>query len=173
MKLVKCDLCGTTNRIREHSVTELPLCGTCGARIGVEAETTQSELDEWFESWTEMSPDQQKKLYQECADNTELSNSQRLGCKAQVLWMNGDLDGALRNFDEAIRLAPDDSRELLNRANLHFERGDWDAAHRDYEQSLRGRPALPHRCYTNYQILKKMSAGTKARLAELKKRKKR
>jgi tetratricopeptide (TPR) repeat protein len=48
-----------------------------------------------------------------------------------------DYDGALADYDEAIRLRPEDAPFYFNRASTRFQRGDYDAAISDYETVLR------------------------------------
>ena len=50
---------------------------------------------------------------------------------------SGDLDGALADYDEAIRLNPSDIFAYNNRGNLRRDRGDVEVATADYTDALR------------------------------------
>jgi len=52
----------------------------------------------------------------------------------------GDVEGALADFGEAIRARPDYVHARFNRARLRCARGDWSAAEADYLAVLRGDP---------------------------------
>lgn len=52
----------------------------------------------------------------------------------------GDLDGALADYAEAIRLNPDDPFAFNNRANTRRDKGDLDGAIADYTEALRVDP---------------------------------
>jgi tetratricopeptide (TPR) repeat protein len=53
---------------------------------------------------------------------------------------SGDLDGALADYAEAIRLNPDDPFAYNNRANTRRDKGDLDGAIADYTEALRVDP---------------------------------
>lgn len=48
----------------------------------------------------------------------------------------GDLDHAIQDLGEAIRLNPLDERSLYTRGNLYLQQGDFDRALQDYDQVL-------------------------------------
>jgi tetratricopeptide (TPR) repeat protein len=50
-----------------------------------------------------------------------------------VLCMKGDLDGALREYNEAIRLKPDEAKAFYNRGLLRRAKRDFEGAQRDFE----------------------------------------
>jgi tetratricopeptide (TPR) repeat protein len=52
----------------------------------------------------------------------------------------GDVEGALRDYDEAIRLNPRLAVAFSNRGNTRFERGDLEDALKDYNESIRLNP---------------------------------
>jgi tetratricopeptide (TPR) repeat protein len=76
-----------------------------------------------------------------CADSmldpdhvTDFNESQRsyaTACRAQARHLLGDLDGALKDYDAAIRLAPDEPCWYLLRAQTHDRAGHPDLAARD------------------------------------------
>jgi tetratricopeptide (TPR) repeat protein len=51
-----------------------------------------------------------------------------------------DLDGAIQDFSQAIRLKPDDSVAFLNRGLSRFKKGELDLAIRDFSECLRQSP---------------------------------
>jgi len=78
------------------------------------------------------------------ADETESAKVRaiaRVG-RALALDRKGDLDGALADFTEAIRLDPDDSLALSDRGVLWREKGDIDRAIADFTAAI-GRDPLP------------------------------
>ena len=46
----------------------------------------------------------------------------------------------MADYDQAIRLMPDDANAYYNRGNAKAEKDDWDAAIADYDQALRLKP---------------------------------
>lgn len=54
----------------------------------------------------------------------------------------GDLDGALKAFDEELLLDPDDAWALLSRAAVRYRRGELDLSRRDFEEFRRRRPEI-------------------------------
>ena len=52
----------------------------------------------------------------------------------------GDLEGALQDFDEAIRLNPDLAMAFSNRSNIRGEQGDLEGAMRDCDEAIRIQP---------------------------------
>jgi tetratricopeptide (TPR) repeat protein len=57
------------------------------------------------------------------------------------LKLKGDLDGALKDYDEAIRLNPADFFAFNNRANVRRDKGDLAGAIADYNEAVRLEPA--------------------------------
>ena len=53
---------------------------------------------------------------------------------------NGDLDGALADYDQAIRLNPRDASNFRIRANMRQAKGDLDGALADYNEAIRLQP---------------------------------
>jgi tetratricopeptide (TPR) repeat protein len=49
----------------------------------------------------------------------------------------GDLEGALKDYDEAVRLAPGDALALNNRASARQAKGDAKGALEDYSEAIR------------------------------------
>ena len=54
--------------------------------------------------------------------------------------LNGDLEGALEDMDEAIRLKPDDAENFNNRGNVRREKGDLEGALQDFNEAIRLKP---------------------------------
>jgi tetratricopeptide (TPR) repeat protein len=52
----------------------------------------------------------------------------------------GNLDAAMRDYDEAIRLSPRSPEAFFNRGIVHYDRGNFDAAMRDYDEAIRLNP---------------------------------
>ena len=55
----------------------------------------------------------------------------------------GEYDRAIRDYDEAIRLKPDDADAYKNRGVAYNNKGDRAAAARDLERALQLNPAEP------------------------------
>ena len=55
-------------------------------------------------------------------------------------WGKGDLDSVIRDYNEAIRLKPDDDLTYFNRGQVYAEKGDLDSAIRDYTEAIRLNP---------------------------------
>ncbi len=49
----------------------------------------------------------------------------------------GDLDRAIADYDETIRLAPNIAQAFNGRANVYAAKGDLDRAFADYDQAIR------------------------------------
>ena len=54
-----------------------------------------------------------------------------------------DFEGALRDYDEAIRLSPNFAEVYNNRGNTRHDQGDLEGALRDYNEAIRLRPDAP------------------------------
>jgi tetratricopeptide (TPR) repeat protein len=64
----------------------------------------------------------------------------------------GDLDRAIRDYDEAIRLNPHAADAFNNRGNAFRELSDVDGAIRDYDQAIRLNPKYAH-AYNNRGVV--------------------
>src|SRR5690606_12630780 len=49
---------------------------------------------------------------------------------------NGDLDGALTDYEEALRIDPEYARAYTGRGNVRWNQGDLEGALADYEEAL-------------------------------------
>jgi len=67
--------------------------------------------------------------------------------------LSGDLDGALANFNKAIKVKPDYALAYMRRGNIKDEKGDSDGAMADYNKSLELQPNLAL-AYYNRGLLK-------------------
>ena len=56
----------------------------------------------------------------------------------------GDLNRAITDFNEAIRLDPEDAYAFNNRGNASYKKGEYDRAIADYEAALMLDPHLEH-----------------------------
>ena len=74
----------------------------------------------------------------------ELLDQDRLKDRAVEVWNGGDLEKALRQFDEALNQYPNAPVLLLNRGNLQFERGNWEAAKSDLTNAQAIWPSHAH-----------------------------
>ena len=52
----------------------------------------------------------------------------------------GQYDQAIRDFDETIRLKPDDAYAFNNRGNAYAGKGEYDRAIRDFDEAIRLKP---------------------------------
>ena len=52
----------------------------------------------------------------------------------------GELDRAIRDFDQAIKIKPDFAEALINRGNAFAGKGEFDTAIRDYDQVIKIKP---------------------------------
>ena len=59
----------------------------------------------------------------------------------------GDLDGALQDYNEAIRLKPDDAEAFNNRGELRLDQGDIAGALQDCNEAIRLAPGLAEAFY--------------------------
>src|SRR5215475_3561236 len=55
-----------------------------------------------------------------------------------------DVERAIKDYDQALRLDPRNAAAYDNRANALDARGDWDDARKDYDESLRLNPRNPY-----------------------------
>jgi tetratricopeptide (TPR) repeat protein len=55
----------------------------------------------------------------------------------------GGLEGALKDYDEAIRLKPDHADAFNNRGNVRRTKGDLDGALKDFNKAIRLKPDMP------------------------------
>jgi Tfp pilus assembly protein PilF len=63
-------------------------------------------------------------------------------CLASKMQREGDLDGALRNYDKAIELQPDYADAYYYRASVKQAKGDGQGASDDYKQAIHLKPEL-------------------------------
>ena len=54
----------------------------------------------------------------------------------------GEIDRAIQDYDEAIRLKPDDAKAFLNRGTAYKAKGEIDRAIQDYDEAIRLEPYL-------------------------------
>ena len=54
--------------------------------------------------------------------------------------MKGDMDGAIADFDQAIKLDPREALAFYNRGNAKWHNRDYEGARLDYDATLRIRP---------------------------------
>jgi tetratricopeptide (TPR) repeat protein len=65
-----------------------------------------------------------------------------------------NLDGALRDYDEAIRLSPD-ADAYYKRGNVRRDKGDLEGALRDYDEAIRLKPDFDSAYYNRGRLYKK------------------
>jgi tetratricopeptide (TPR) repeat protein len=66
--------------------------------------------------------------------------SMALENRGWAYWLKGDLDKALADFDEAVRLNPDDLNVLTDRSAILDDKGDYDRAIADLDKVLAKQP---------------------------------
>src|SRR5258708_6745931 len=64
------------------------------------------------------------------------NDSAQFARRSKAHELKGDLDAALKDYDEAIRISPASSSWWNNRANLYQKRKDYDRAIQDYNRSI-------------------------------------
>jgi tetratricopeptide (TPR) repeat protein len=69
-----------------------------------------------------------------------------------VRYEQGDVDGAVKDYDEAIRLKPDFAVAFYNRAIARSAKGDADGALEDYSEAIRLDPGDVDSLYNRAQI---------------------
>ncbi len=52
----------------------------------------------------------------------------------------GEYDRAIQDYDQAIRLNPNDAQAFNNRGNVYVTKGQYDRAIQDYDQAIRLNP---------------------------------
>ena len=60
--------------------------------------------------------------------------------RGQLYRAKGDVENAIKDFDAAIKINPNDSASLYNRGSMLAERGETDRAIADFDQSLKLNP---------------------------------
>jgi Tfp pilus assembly protein PilF len=63
--------------------------------------------------------------------------------RGQARHLAGDIDGALADYDQALRLAPERAKVYANRGMARQAKGDLDGALADFDQAIRLDPADP------------------------------
>ncbi len=76
--------------------------------------------------------------------------------------MKGDLDGAVEDYEQAIRFKPDADLSFNNRGIARFEKGDLNGALEDYERAIRLNPDLAIKPSTTEAMPAKLKVTWKA-----------
>jgi tetratricopeptide (TPR) repeat protein len=63
-----------------------------------------------------------------------------LNNRGNAYWANQEVGRAMQDYDQAIRVKPNDAGALGNRGNAHLTEGDYDRAIQDFDQMLRLQP---------------------------------
>jgi tetratricopeptide (TPR) repeat protein len=79
------------------------------------------------------------------------------------LKQKGDLDGALKDYDEAIKLNPGEYFAFNNRANVRRDKGDLAGAIADYTEAVRLEPAYAAAYTSRGLVLERTGDLDKAR----------
>ena len=74
----------------------------------------------------------------------------------------GDLEGALLDYNEAIRLKPDDANFFRNRGITRHDKGDLDGALLDYNEAIRLKPDYANTFYDRADLWRKKNQFTAA-----------
>jgi len=64
------------------------------------------------------------------------NDSSQYARRSKAYELKGDLDAALKDYDEALRISPTSSSWWNNRANLYSKKKDYDRAIADYDRSI-------------------------------------
>src|SRR5262249_61060859 len=76
-----------------------------------------------------------------CA-RTQRTNDQLLSNRGSALYALGRFDDALRDFNAAMLLPPQNARNFFNRALVHAAKRDHERAIDDYDQAIKLMPNL-------------------------------
>jgi tetratricopeptide (TPR) repeat protein len=79
---------------------------------------------------------------------------------------NGDLDGAIAAFGQAIALAPRNASAYLNRGMTYQRKGDLDRAIADFDQAVRNDPGAARGYYNRSVALREKGNERRARSDE-------
>jgi putative PEP-CTERM system TPR-repeat lipoprotein len=91
-------------------------------------------------------PEQADELIDE-AIAADPHSTEALGFKGEMLMARGDQDGAMRLFEEVLKINPDTVLGRLSRANINIARGNFGAADADLDPILK---AAPNNIMANY-----------------------
>jgi len=75
---------------------------------------------------------------------SELGRSVAFALRARVYQKSGKLDESIKDYTEAIRLAPDFAYHHANRAEVYFEKKEFEKAIADYSEAIRLDPKNPY-----------------------------
>jgi tetratricopeptide (TPR) repeat protein len=67
----------------------------------------------------------------------ELALAEAFNNRGVLRKINGDLEGALQDYNEAIRLDPNHAKAFYNRSLARREKGDVRGAQDDYNEAIR------------------------------------
>jgi tetratricopeptide (TPR) repeat protein len=96
---------------------------------------------QWFErGLAAIDIDERLRFYSE-AIRLESDYAAAFNNRGNVRRAKGDLEGAIQDFSEAIRLKPDDAAAAFNnRGNARCDKGDLEGALQDYTEAIRLKP---------------------------------
>src|SRR4030095_14545891 len=72
--------------------------------------------------------------------SSELGRSVAYAGRASIFQKEGKLDEAIRDYTDAIKLAPDFAYHYDNRGKVHFEKHSYEQAVADYTEAIRKDP---------------------------------
>jgi tetratricopeptide (TPR) repeat protein len=84
----------------------------------------------------------------DAGDETPKVHSTVYNARGIAYKRKGDYDRAIVDYDEAIRLDPNNARAYSNRGNAYADKGDYDRAIADYDEAIRLDPKFA-RAYSN------------------------
>ena len=76
-----------------------------------------------------------------------------------VAYRNGDLNGAIADFDQAIQLDPKDPEAYNCRGEAYRDKGDYDRAIADFDHALEIEPAMRAAANNKAKVLEKLGSG--------------
>jgi tetratricopeptide (TPR) repeat protein len=130
----------------QHTIqAEIERLETEKARLSREKTKIEIEMAKAFRELSPEDPDRVTEIFLEEFRNsspTEGTSAKYCG-DGLIAWRKGDRETALRLYDKAIALDPDDAVALLNRGNLQLEMGRFDAGIADIEEAREMVPELP------------------------------